>query len=123
MFKETFDTDYYINQFQEILNIDNSSVLVIDANDYNSEHLISTLLGASPGYVGYEDGGILSKQILEHNINIIVFRNYSKGDFLDKKIISKLFSFGLIKDYRGRNLNFKNSIVLLEPIKMNKIGF
>lgn len=123
MFKETFDTDYYINQFQEILNIDNSSVLVIDANDYNSEHLISTLLGASPGYVGYEDGGILSKQILEHNINIIVFRNYSKGDFLDKKIISKLFSFGLIKDYRGRNLNFKNSIILLEPIKMNKIGF
>lgn len=123
MFKETFDTDYYINQFQEILNIDNSSVLVIDANDYNSEHLISTLLGASPGYVGYEDGGILSKQILEHNINIIVFRNYSKGDFLDKKIISKLFSFGLIKDYRGRSLNFKNSIILLEPIKMNKIGF
>ena len=123
MFKETFDTDYYINQFQEILNIDNSSVLVIDANDYNSEHLISTLLGASPGYVGYEDGGILSKQILEHNINIIVFRNYSKGDFLDKKIISKLFSFGLIKDYRGRNLNFKNSIILLESIKMNKIGF
>ena len=43
--------------------------------------------------------------------------------FLDKKIISKLFSFGLIKDYRGRNLNFKNSIILLEPIKMNKIGF
>lgn len=123
MFKETFDTDYYINQFQEILNIDDSSVLVIDANDYNSEHLISTLLGASPGYVGYEDGGILSKQILEHNINIIVFRNYSKGDFLDKKIISKLFSFGLIKDYRGRNLNFKNSIILLEPIKNNKIGF
>lgn len=123
MFKETFDTDYYINQFQEILNIDNSSVLVIDANDYNSEHLISTLLGASPGYVGYEDGGILSKQILEHNINIIVFKNYSKGDFLDKKIISKLFSFGLIKDYRGRSLNFKNSIILLEPIKMNKIGF
>lgn len=123
MFKETFDTDYYINQFQEILNIDDSSVLVIDANDYNSEHLISTLLGASPGYVGYEDGGILSKQILEHNINIIVFKNYSKGDFLDKKIISKLFSFGLIKDYRGRSLNFKNSIILLEPIKMNKIGF
>lgn len=123
MFKKTFDTDYYINQFQEILNIDDSSVLVIDANDYNSEHLISTLLGASPGYVGYEDGGILSKQILEHNINIIVFKNYSKGDFLDKKIISKLFSFGLIKDYRGRSLNFKNSIILLEPIKMNKIGF
>lgn len=123
MFKETFDTDYYINQFQEILNIDDSSVLVIDANDYNSEHLISTLLGASPGYVGYEDGGILSKQILEHNINIIVFKHYSKGDFLDKKIISKLFNFGLIKDYRGRNLNFKNSIILLEPIKMSKIGF
>lgn len=123
MVLETNNTNDYIELYKDILSLDNTSILTIDANDYSSEHLLSTLLGTSPGYVGYDDGGILSNQILEHNVNIIVFKNYSKGDFLDKRIISKILENGSIKDYKGNDLNFINSIILLEPVNTKKIGF
>lgn len=121
--KTHIDNLSQIKKLQEIFNLDFSSVLTIDVNDYNSEHLISTLLGTSPGYVGYEDNGLLFKHINEHYISIIVFKNFSPNDYLYKRLISKILDTGVIKDYQGRNINFFNTILLFMDENNTKIGF
>ena len=65
-----------LNTKKYIFNINNENILEIDLADYNNDIHSSTLLGSSPGYVGYEDSGLLSKQILRHSINLIIFKNY-----------------------------------------------
>ena len=112
-----------INDLNKILNINNENILELDMNDYTNEHNISTLLGTSPGYVGYEDGGILSKQIQRHNINIIVFNNFDELNTTYKKIIDKIINQGYIIDYQGNKLNFINTILIFIKAKTKTIGF
>lgn len=108
----------------KIFNLDNESILELDVNDYTNEHNISTLLGTSPGYVGYEDSGILSKQILRHNINIIIFNNYiDNNTMFNKKIINKIKEQGYLIDYQGNKLNFINTILLFNETNEKRIGF
>ncbi len=108
----------------KIFNLDNESILELDVNDYTNEHNISTLLGTSPGYVGYEDSGILSKQILRHNINIIILNNYiDNNTMFNKKIINKIKEQGYLIDYQGNKLNFINTILLFNEINEKRIGF
>lgn len=121
--KANIDNINIIKNLQEIFNLDSSSLLTIDINDYNSEHLISTLLGTSPGYVGYEDNGILFKHINEHYISIIVFKNFHPTDYLYKRLINKILETGVIQDYQGRNINFFNTILLFMDQSNKKIGF
>ena len=112
-----------INDLNKILNLNNENILELDMNDYTNEHNISTLLGTSPGYVGYEDGGILSKQIQRHNINIIVFNNFDELNTTYKKIIDKIINQGYIIDYQGNKLNFINTILIFIKAKTKTIGF
>ncbi len=108
----------------KLFNLDNESILELDVNDYTNEHNISTLLGTSPGYVGYEDSGILSKQILRHNINIIIFNNYiDNNTMFNKKIINKIKDQGYLIDYQGNKINFINTILIFINEENKKIGF
>ncbi len=107
----------------DILNLNNENILELDLNDYLNEYSISTLLGTSPGYVGYDDGGILSKQILRHNINIIVFNNYNDKQLINKKIIDKIINNGYLLDYQGNKLNFINTVIIFTTQVNKKIGF
>ena len=112
-----------LNEIIDILNLNNENILELDLNDYLNEYSISTLLGTSPGYVGYDDGGILSKQILRHNINIIVFNNYNDKQLINKKIIDKIINNGYLLDYQGNKLNFINTVIIFTTEKNKKIGF
>lgn len=112
-----------IKSFKKIFNINNENILELDTNDYYDEHTLSSLLGTSPGYVGYEDGGILSKQILRHKINIIIFNNYNEQSLLFKKIINKINMSGYVLDYQGNKINFINTILLYIKSNNKKIGF
>ncbi len=112
-----------INNLNKIFNLNNENLLELDMNDYTNEHNVSTLLGTSPGYVGYEDGGILSKQIQRHSINIIVFNNFDESNIAYKKIIDKIINQGYIIDYQGNKLNFINTILIFTKTKSKIIGF
>lgn len=115
---------YYVNQFKKIFSLNNENILEIDINDYNNEHMLSTLLGTSPGYVGYEDGGLLSKHILRNNISLVIFNNYeeNKNNIFNKKIINKIINNGYLIDYQGNKINFNNTIILLNKRKETRIG-
>lgn len=112
-----------IKELEQIFNINNENILELDCNDYINEHSISTLLGTSPGYIGYDDGGLITKQILRHNINVIIFTNYSTNNSLiKKKIIDKIINQGYINDYQGNKINFVNTILILQKINEKRIG-
>lgn len=124
IFTSKEDKNKIIKSICKIFNLNNECVLEIDVNDYDNIHTISSLLGTSPGYVGYEDGGILSKHIQKNNINIIVFNNYVDNDSLiNKKIIEKIFNNGYLIDYQGNKVNFINSIIMLNEKKEKRIGY
>lgn len=112
-----------INELNKIFNLNNENLLELDMNDYINEHNVSTLIGTSPGYVGYDDGGILSKQIQRHNINIIIFKNYDDKQLVYKKIIDKIINQGYIIDYQGNKLNFINTILIFIQSNNQRIGF
>ena len=92
-------------------------------NDYLNDHNMSTLLGTSPGYVGYDDGGLLAKCILRNNISIIVFKNYDNKQLVYKKFIDKILNQGYLIDYQGNKINFINTILIFIKDYNNKIGF
>jgi len=101
-----------IKQLMRIFHLNNENILEIDLNDYDSNYMLSTLLGASPGYIGYEDGGLLTKHIMKNNINIVIFKNYiNNKNILNKKIIDKIFNDGYLLDYQGNKINFINTII------------
>ena len=112
-----------ISSLNKIFNLNNENLLELDMNYYTNEHNVSTLLGTSPGYVGYEDGGILTKQIQRHNINIIVFNNFDDTSIAYKKIVDKILNQGYIIDYQGNKLNFINTILIFIKSKTKTIGF
>ena len=113
-----------IEEFKKIFNLTNESILEIDVNDYCNEHTISTLLGTSPGYVGYDDGGILSKHIMRHNINLVLFDNYNNdvNNLFNKKIINKILNHGSLMDYQGNKINFINTIIVFNTKEQKRIG-
>ena len=117
------DSSKIIKELSKILNLNRENILELDMNDYSSEHNVSTLIGTSPGYVGYEDGGILSKQILRHNINIIVFKNYDEKQLVYKRIIEKILSQGYLIDYQGNKINFINTVLIFIKETNKQIGF
>lgn len=113
-----------VEEFKKIFNLNNENILEIDVNDYSNEHTISTLLGTSPGYVGYDDGGILSKHVMRNNINLIIFNNYIEdiNNIFNKKIINKILNNGYIIDFQGNKVNFINTIVLFQVDNKKRIG-
>jgi len=117
------DSSKIIKELRKILNLNRENILELDMNDYSSEHNVSTLIGTSPGYVGYEDGGILSKQILRHNINIIVFKNYDEKQLIYKRIIDKILTQGYLIDYQGNKINFINTVLIFIKETNKQIGF
>ncbi len=113
----------YQKEIMDILSLNEEHVLEIDFHDYTDQHQLSTLLGTSPGYVGYDEGGILSNHILKHDISIVIFKNMSKENRLLFKMIDKIKNTGKIKDYKGNDLIFKNTCLLFLEEKKEKIGF
>ena len=113
-----------IKQLSKIFNLSNESILEIDVNDFDNTYTLSTLLGTSPGYIGYEDGGIISKHVIRNNISMIIFNNYKKDNSLiNKKIIEKILNNGYLIDYQGSKIKFINTIIMLKEEKEKRIGY
>lgn len=113
-----------IKQLSKIFNLSNEGILEIDVNDFDNTYTLSTLLGTSPGYIGYEDGGIISKHVIRNNISMIIFNNYKKDNSLiNKKIIEKILNNGYLIDYQGSKIKFINTIIMLKEEKEKRIGY
>ena len=86
--------------------------------------MLSSLVGAPPGYVGYNDEGLLSKHILNYPSGIIVFKNFKNAASNIKAFVMNVINNGFFNDQKSRFISLNNTIVIIEGLESNNtIGF
>lgn len=101
-----------IDDLTLVFNIKEEQILELDLSFFTLEHQMSSLIGAPSGYVGYENGGMLTEHVYKYPISVIIIKNYSFGNVNIKKQIEQIIKKGRIKDYKGKTVFFTNSIFL-----------
>jgi ATP-dependent Clp protease ATP-binding subunit ClpC len=97
----------------EFLFLDQNRMIRIDMSEFQEKHSIARLLGAPPGYVGYEDEGQLAGPVRTNPYSVILFDEIEKAhpDIYD--IFLQVFDEGMLTDSRGRRVNFREAVIIL----------
>ena len=97
----------------EFLFDDENAMVRIDMSEYMEKHSVSRLVGAPPGYVGYEEGGQLSEAVRRKPYSVILFDEIEKahGDVFN--VLLQVLDDGRLTDGQGRTVDFKNTIVIM----------
>ena len=92
---------------------DEQNMVRIDMSEYMEKYSVSRLIGAPPGYVGYEEGGQLSEQVRRHPYSVLLFDEIEKahGDVFN--ILLQVLDDGQITDSNGRKVDFKNTVIIM----------
>lgn len=121
---ENFKPKYLLEDLNKVFNFKNEMYLEIDLESYIDQTMINNLLGSSKGYVGYEEGGILSSHILKYPISLVYFKNFNKAHFMIRKRLEKIMKSSYIVDNKGRKINLQNTMFIYDVINNNKeLGF
>ncbi len=97
----------------EFLFDDESNIVRIDMSEYMEKHSVARLIGAPPGYVGYEQGGELTEAIRRKPYSVILFDEVEKAHRDVFNILLQVLEDGHLTDSQGRKVDFKNSIIIL----------
>ncbi len=93
---------------------DNEAAMVrLDMSEYMERHTVSRLVGAPPGYVGYEEGGQLTEAVRRHPYSVILFDEIEKAHQDVFNILLQLLDDGRLTDGQGRTVDFKNTVVIM----------
>jgi ATP-dependent Clp protease ATP-binding subunit ClpC len=89
------------------------SLIRVDMSEYQEKHTISKLVGAPPGYVGYEEGGQLTEKVKNKPYSVILFDEVEKAHKDVFTILLQILDDGHVTDSLGRKINFKNTLIIL----------
>ncbi|MBQ0057191.1 MAG: ATP-dependent Clp protease ATP-binding subunit [Bacteroidales bacterium] len=89
------------------------SIIRIDMSEYMEKYATSRLIGAAPGYVGYEEGGQLTERVRRHPYSVVLFDEIEKADKEVFNLMLQLFDEGHLTDSQGRKVDFKNCIIIM----------
>ncbi|UXI02693.1 type VI secretion system ATPase TssH [Photobacterium sp. TY1-4] len=89
------------------------NVIVINMSEFKEEHKVSLLLGSPPGYVGYGEGGVLTEAVRRNPYSVILLDEMEKAHPGVQDIFYQVFDKGTIKDGEGREIDFKNTIIIM----------
>ena len=89
------------------------NIIRIDMSEYQEKHTVARLIGAPPGYVGYEEGGQLTEAVRRKPYNIILFDEIEKAHSEVFNVLLQLLDDGRLTDSKGRTVNFKDTIVIM----------
>ncbi|MBY0281069.1 MAG: ATP-dependent chaperone ClpB [Alphaproteobacteria bacterium] len=92
---------------------DSSNMIRIDMSEYMEKHSVSRLIGAPPGYVGYEQGGELTEAVRRKPYSVILFDEVEKAHTDVFNVLLQVLDDGRLTDSQGHNVNFKNTIIIL----------
>ncbi len=92
---------------------DEASMIRIDMTEYMEKHSVSRLVGAPPGYVGYEEGGQLTEAVRRKPYSVVLFDEVEKAHPDVFNILLQVLDDGRITDSQGRTVDFKNTIIIL----------
>ncbi len=89
------------------------NIIRIDMSEYMEKHSVSRLIGAPPGYVGYEEGGQLTESVRRKPYSVILFDEIEKAHSEVFNVLLQLLDDGRLTDSQGRTVNFKNTVVIM----------
>ena len=89
------------------------NIIRIDMSEYQEKHTVARLIGAPPGYVGYEEGGQLTEAVRRKPYSIILFDEIEKAHSEVFNVLLQLLDDGRLTDSKGRTVNFKDTIVIM----------
>jgi ATP-dependent Clp protease ATP-binding subunit ClpB len=97
----------------EFLFDDEHAMIRIDMSEYMEKHTVARLIGAPPGYVGYEEGGQLSEAIRRKPYSVILFDEIEKAHHDVFNVLLQVLDDGRITDGHGRTVDFKNTVIIM----------
>ena len=97
----------------EFLFDDESNLVRLDMSEYMEKHSVSRLVGAPPGYVGYDEGGQLSEAVRRHPYSVVLFDEVEKAHPDVFNILLQVLDDGRITDGQGRTVDFKNTVIIM----------
>jgi ATP-dependent Clp protease ATP-binding subunit ClpB len=92
---------------------DEHAMIRIDMSEYQEKHTVARLIGAPPGYVGYEEGGQLSEAVRRRPYSVILFDEVEKAHHDVFNVLLQILDDGRLTDGQGRVVNFKNTIIIM----------
>jgi ATP-dependent Clp protease ATP-binding subunit ClpC len=113
----------------EFLFDDENTMVRLDMSEYMEKHTVSRLIGAPPGYVGYEEGGQLTEAVRRRPYRVILFDEVEKAHPDVVNILLQLLEDGRLTDGHGRTVDFKNTVVIMtsnlgtEEFQRQDVGF
>ncbi len=109
---------------------DERALIRVDMSEFMEKHSVSKLIGAPPGYVGYEEGGTLTETIRHRPYAVVLFDEIEKAHPEVFNILLQILDDGRLTDAKGRGVNFRNTIIILTSNiggqfidKMQRVGF
>jgi len=97
----------------EALFDDETAMTRVDMSEYGEKHTVSRLIGAPPGYVGYEEGGTLTESVRRRPYQILLLDEFEKGHRDVWNILLQLFDEGHLTDSQGHKVDFRNVLVIM----------
>lgn len=97
----------------EFLFNDETAMLRIDMSEYMEKHAVARLIGSPPGYVGYEEGGVLTEAVRRRPYQVILFDEVEKAHPDIFNVLLQVLDDGRLTDGKGRTVDFKNTIIIM----------
>ncbi len=97
----------------EFLFDDESAMIRIDMSEYQERHTVARLMGAPPGYVGYEEGGQLTEAVRRKPYSVVLFDEIEKAHSDVFNVLLQILDDGRLTDGQGRTVDFKNTVVIM----------
>jgi ATP-dependent Clp protease ATP-binding subunit ClpB len=97
----------------EFLFDDESNLVRLDMSEYMEKHTVARLIGAPPGYVGYEEGGQLSEAVRRHPYSVVLLDEVEKAHPDVFNVLLQVLDDGRITDGQGRTVDFKNTVIIM----------
>ncbi len=92
---------------------DERAIIRIDMSEYQEKHTVSRLIGAPPGYVGYEEGGQLTEAVRRRPYAVVLFDEIEKAHHEVFNVLLQLLDDGRLTDGQGRTVDFRNTVVIM----------
>ncbi len=97
----------------ELLFDDEQAMVRIDMSEYQEKHTVSRLVGAPPGYVGYEEAGQLTESVRRRPYSVVLFDEVEKGHPDVLNVLLQIMDDGRLTDAQGRTVDFKNTVLIM----------
>jgi ATP-dependent Clp protease ATP-binding subunit ClpB len=92
---------------------DERAMIRIDMSEYQEKHTVSRLIGAPPGYVGYDEGGQLTEAVRRHPYTVVLFDEIEKAHPEVFNVLLQLLDDGRLTDGQGRTVDFRNTLIIM----------